>query len=178
MQIGTVRSVNPARREVRVEPLASRVHEFEDLDWIRALPIQHTAGTPLPKRRVAAVRDAGLVVITLVPGVSRDAVAKMKGCVLVVAANELRPRPEGCWEARELVGMKVTGADGMPLGHVADAFSTGANDVLVIEAPDGASLSLPVIEETVAKVDLARGEIVLGEIEAHAVWEPARGCEP
>ncbi len=57
-----------------------------------------------------------------------------------------------------VIGRAVRSDDGRMLGHVSEYLTTKANDVLVIERPDGSELLVPVIEQTLVSVPQADDE--------------------
>lgn len=61
----------------------------------------------------------------------------------------------------DMVGLQVVTDDGKTLGVVARLFATGANDVLVVHAPDGEERLLPFTEEVIQKVDTATQTITV-----------------
>lgn len=61
---------------------------------------------------------------------------------------------------RDLIGLAVLTPEGVPLGAVADLIRAGSTDVLVVRAPDGRELLLPMIDTVVRTVDIAGGRIV------------------
>ncbi|TMQ47807.1 MAG: 16S rRNA processing protein RimM, partial [Candidatus Eisenbacteria bacterium] len=77
-----------------------------------------------------------------------------------VARRDVPPAPERTHYRFELVGLRVRTRDGKHLGAVADVFSTGSNDVIVVRG-EGTELLLPYLDNVVLKVDLERGEMVV-----------------
>lgn len=75
------------------------------------------------------------------------------------------PLPEGKYYYEQIVGLPVVNLEGEPLGRLAGFFSAGEKDVWQIKTADGGELLLPCIPETLKKVDLSKGEIVMEPME-------------
>ena len=127
IQIGHVRTVNPARGQLRVRPLAEWAHQFDGMAWIRLL----LADDAVIRCRVEAVRSRDkAAVVTLAPGVPRDAVARMKGAAVVALVDEVTPRPGASFAAHPSRGASVSDGNGNRLGVVSDGVPTAAQDVV------------------------------------------------
>ncbi|HSG98756.1 MAG TPA: ribosome maturation factor RimM [candidate division Zixibacteria bacterium] len=74
---------------------------------------------------------------------------------LFIHRESLERLPEGRYYAFELEGCNVTDESGQPIGVVTEVESLPANDLLVIEAPDGTVARLPVVSEFIRRVDIA-----------------------
>ena len=64
----------------------------------------------------------------------------------------------------QLIGLEVVTTDNLTLGKVTGLLDTGANDVLIIEAPGQRHL-VPYRDEVLKKIDLAKGCITVD-------WDP------
>ena len=98
---------------------------------------------------------------------TRGVVAQLQGVETPEAAQALSgleawvaraalPEPEEdehYWA--DMIGARVVESDGRELGVVAYLFATGANDVLVVQTPDGKERLLPFTREVVQTVDVA-----------------------
>jgi 16S rRNA processing protein RimM len=87
-----------------------------------------------------------------------------RGAELAVRRADLPEPEEGSYYVFQLVGLVVEEEGGRVLGSVADVDPGVANDTLVL----GDGLLLPLVEECVLSVDLARGRIVV----AHGFADP------
>ncbi len=166
IRIGTVRTVNPARRELRVDADAVHAYQFEGLEWI-GVGREEAA---LTRCRVDAVhRRENEATFRLSAGVTRDSVAAMRKAGVYIEAVARKARPDGEWHPAELVGLTVVGPGDTVLGTVKALIETGANDVVEVTKPEGGSLLLPVIEQVIESVDLGTGRVYLGDITPYAV---------
>lgn len=64
------------------------------------------------------------------------------------------PLPEGQHYKHELLGLKVIGEDGNPLGELVEILETGANDVYVVRDDSGKDILLPNIPSVILDLDL------------------------
>ncbi|MEX0783613.1 MAG: PRC-barrel domain-containing protein, partial [Dehalococcoidia bacterium] len=60
----------------------------------------------------------------------------------------------------ELIGLRVVTVEGRELGVLKDVLQPGANDVYVVEGPEG-ELLLPAIGEVVVRIDVGEGVAVV-----------------
>ena len=74
----------------------------------------------------------------------------------------LLPEPDdGTHYWADMVGLMVVTTEGVFLGNVSYLFATGANDVLVVHAPDGEEKLLPFTHEVVQNVDISARTITV-----------------
>jgi 16S rRNA processing protein RimM len=98
----------------------------------------------------ARKRSGGRLVVRLDRPVPR-------GAELAVPRSRLPAPAEGSYYVFELVGLEVVETGGRRLGAVRDVAPGVANDVLELDS----GLALPMHEECVREIDLARGRIVV-----------------
>ena len=72
---------------------------------------------------------------------------------LAVPAAVLAPLAPGLYYHHQLIGLAVYTEEGEHLGELAEVLETGANDVYVVNGPQG-ELLLPVIADVIRGVDL------------------------
>ena len=110
---------------------------------------------------VATARPFGDRMLIQFQGVgSRTEAEALRGADLTIARSEVASPPEGRHYRFELVGLRVRTREGSFLGSVADVFSTGSNDVIVVRGP-GREMLLPSLEHVILSIDLERGEMVV-----------------
>lgn len=163
---GSVRSVNPARRELRIDSTNRVLADLEGSGWLH---IEETAGKILRCKIVKSTLHNGWAIVTVAPGVARDTVARLKGCRVVVPAAE---RIEGAAfdiTAQECVGMSLVSENDSLIGEVVAGFETKAHGVLEVLRPDGGSLLLPFVPEVIEEIDWAGKKVIVGDIAPFAV---------
>ena len=85
--------------------------------------------------------------------------AKHTGKTVFVRADDRPPLPEGEYYHHQIIGLEAFDETGAYLGMVSEILETGANDVYVIQTPDGGELLLPALQEVVLHVDLEQKRI-------------------
>ncbi len=163
---GTVRSVNPARRELRIEGPQARVADLAGREWLH---VEETTGEILRCKIAGVSVQRGFAIVTLAAGVSRDTVAGLKGHCIVSPVGELKEGGAFEFDAAELVGMSIVSVDGSIIGEVVAGFDTKANGVVEVLRPEGGSLLLPVVPEAIREVDWDGGKVIVGDIAPFAV---------
>jgi 16S rRNA processing protein RimM len=91
----------------------------------------------------------------------RDSAEQLRGKLVVVEASQLEALPEGEYYSYQLVGCRVEGLDGQPIGTVREIWPTGAVDVLVVEGETGERQLIPAAEEQLRTVDIEAQRIVI-----------------
>ena len=166
IDIGCVRSANPARRELRVGPGPFHARLLEEGAWVR---VALRDATEL-RCRVEAIRiEPREAVLTLTAGVTRDNVARMKGARVMIEAQRSDGESDAGYPVSYLEGLAVQYQDGNVLGMVADVYATEANAVIAVAKPGGGMLLIPVIDEVIAAVDRELGVVIVKDIRPYTV---------
>ena len=110
---------------------------------------------------VETVRPFGERLLIRFEGITtRTQAEALRGADLTVARRDVAPLPEGTHYRFELVGLRVRTRAGEHLGQVAEVFSTGSNDVIVVRGEKG-ELLLPHLNHVVLSIEPERGEMVV-----------------
>ena len=80
-----------------------------------------------------------------------------RGAELTVGREELEPLPADSYYVADLVGLEVLDDGGNLVGVVRDVHPGPANDALELDT----GLLLPLVEDCIREVDLARGRVLL-----------------
>ncbi len=80
-----------------------------------------------------------------------------RGARLEVPRSQLAALPDDTYYVFELIGAEVEEESGRRLGNVSDVIAGVANDVLELDS----GISLPMVEDCIALVDLERARIVV-----------------
>ena len=86
---------------------------------------------------------------------------EMRGTELTIPVSELPPPPQGVFYQFQLIGLAAVTPSGEPLGTIARVLETGANDVYLIERPDGGETLIPAVRDVVIEIDLNGGRMVV-----------------
>lgn len=77
-----------------------------------------------------------------------------------VKAEDLPPLPDGEYYFHQLTNMKVYNEHGEYLGVIREVLETGANDVYLLETPEGKELLLPAIGDVIKKISVQDGIMI------------------
>ena len=92
---------------------------------------------------------------------TREAAEALAGLELYLPREALPPAQEDEFYLADLIGLRVTEADGRELGRIKSVQNFGAGDLLEIEpAEGGATWLLPFTREAVPEVRLAEGLVL------------------
>jgi len=158
VEIGRIRSVNAARRELRIG--MARETLPADVEWL------FVTGIDGRETRCRVERIKGDIA-TLAVGVTRDAVSRMRGATVCADVNVVVDD----WQNRltALDGFEVVDEAGVCLGTVVAVYATNANEAIEVERPDGGSFLLPVIDCVIASMDMKRGVMAVKDIAPYTV---------
>jgi 16S rRNA processing protein RimM len=81
--------------------------------------------------------------------------------------------PAGTFYHHELLGLKIIDDQDVLLGHLNEILLTGANDVYVVQTPEGKELLLPVIDSVVLGIDVVARTIRV-RVPSGLITEPPR----
>ena len=160
---GKVHSVNPGKRQVRIQAAGGDV---PDNAFLALAPAVDGQPRIRPWWLHAAPKD--WVVVEFTPGTPRDSVAGMRGEVLWEADEEAIALL-GRLEADALLGMRLVGPGAAGLGEVVGVLQTPVHAVLEVAGADGRGLLLPMVREVVERIDWESGVILVGDIAPFAV---------
>ncbi len=124
------------------------------------------AETAPERRRVDAVRwHRGRLLLRLAGLDDRAAVEGLRGALIQIDRSQAEPLAEGQYYHHQIVGLRAVTGDGQVLGRVTEVLETGANDVYVVETPEGDELLLPAIRSVVEKIDVQAGQMIVHLLE-------------
>ena len=102
----------------------------------------------------------GQAVLKLSAVDDRERADALRGRYLRVPGSHLAELEEGEYYLFQLMGLTAVTEEGRELGQVKDVLQTGANDVYVVDTPQG-ELLLPAIRDVIKQVDLGAGRLVV-----------------
>ena len=112
-------------------------------------------GEPPVPHPLAGVRiHRGQLIIRLADCRERAAADAFRDQIVQIQAQSAAPLPPGLYYHHQLIGLAVYTEEGEHLGELVEVLETGANDVYVVNGPQG-ELLLPVIADVIRGVDLA-----------------------
>jgi 16S rRNA processing protein RimM len=169
LAVGHIVGVHGLRGEVKLESYTDFPERFTPGErlWL---------GDDLAEVEIVSVRPHKNHLLIRFEGVSdRTAAEQLRGLWLFVAEEEAAELEEGAYWIHDLIGLEVRDESGALLGELVDVLITGANDVYVVHAMEGAAreILLPAIPEVILNVDLTAGVMTVrlleGLLDAEAV---------
>ncbi len=104
---------------------------------------------------------AGEAILTLAEVKDRSAAEALKGAELFVTRAALPATAEDEFYHADLVGLRAEDETGRVLGTVHAIHNYGAGDVIEIARPDGDNVLLAFTRETVPKIEIEQGRILV-----------------
>ena len=158
--VGRVLKPRAIRGEAFLAPLTDDSEWFQELEEVL---IQRPDGTR-STLRVESVRTYGKRLgIKFREFNTPEDVARLRGSLLLVPQDALRPLPEGEFYVSQIIGLSVETESGESVGRVVDVLSLPGNDVYVVDR-EGKEVLLPAVRELM-RVDIAAGRVVVCNIE-------------
>jgi 16S rRNA processing protein RimM len=166
VEIARVVSVNPAKHEVRVKPIAAHARQLNALHtgWLAG-----PGATPVRVRIESMRPDRGMIILRVAAGVPRDTVRSFDHGTLWIPAEALAPPEPEAWTIHDWVGMSVENEEGERVGEIVEVLEAPANDVITVQRPDQSRFLLPVVPEVILAVDFEAEVVRVGDMTAFAV---------
>ena len=96
---------------------------------------------------------------------SPEAATALVDQAVYVSSSDLAPSATDRYRIGDIEGATVKAEDGTVLGTISEVWLLPANDVWVLQRPDGSTIPLPVIDEVIRGVDLAERTITVRLLE-------------
>lgn len=151
LQVGVITSTHGLKGEVKVFPTTDDMDRFKKLKEV----ILDTGKEKL-NLEIQGVKFFKQFVILKFKGIDHinDVEKYIKSSLLVTRENAVKLE-EGEYFIADLIGLKVVSDEDIVLGYLKEVlFTTGANEVYVIEGQDKKEILLPAIKECILNVDL------------------------
>lgn len=128
-------------------------------------------GGTTQRLRCRQVGGSGELALLVLEGVSdRGGAEALRGARVLVERAALPPLEPDQYYYQDLIGCLAEDEQGRPLGEVAEVFSAGASDVLVVRDADSERL-IPLVDQWVTEVDLEARRI---RVQGADQFEPTR----
>lgn len=160
-QVGIITSTHGVRGEVKVFPTTDDVKRYKRLKEV----ILDT-GKEKINLEVEGVKFFKQMVILKFKGIDtlNDVEKYRQKSLYVTRANAVRLSKDEYFVA-DLIGLQVVNEENKDLGTIVDVMATGANDVYVINLPDGRELLLPAIKQCILNVDISNNRMQVHVLE-------------
>lgn len=159
--VARVLAPHGVRGELRVEPLTDYPERLAELGACR---LRWADGRVQPVWAEGARRGPGKSLLLKLRGIEdRTRAESLRGALVEIPEDSVRPLPEGHYYLFQIVGLPVFDEEGRLLGRVREIRRSRAHDIWVVSlrAPRGRVLWLPAVREVVREVDLEQGRIVV-----------------
>lgn len=152
--IGRIRAPHGVRGELRVQVLTDLRDRFSPQFevWFGDPPERHVVQRARFDKDDVLLKFEGLD--------DRNSVEHFRGFDLLASADLAVPLPANSYLVRDIVGLEVWTDAGDNLGKIAEVLSLPANDVYVVDSPQGEIL-LPAIADVVLNVDVSAGRMTV-----------------
>lgn len=157
LRVGVISSTHGVRGEVKVFPTTDDVNRFKQLKEV----ILDT-GKEQKTLEIEQVKFFKNMVILKFKGYDNiNDIELYKGKdLLVTRDNAISLEPNENFIV-DLIGLSVVTDEGEPFGTLTDVLMTGANDVYVVETPEGKEVLFPAIPSCVLDVDLEKAVVTV-----------------
>ncbi len=134
----------------------------ERFEWLEAVYV----GERNPRRMtIESVRyHQDYVLLKLAGYPSRNEAEQLRGELLQVLESEAVPLEEDEYFLHQLLDLDVITDDGRGIGRLVEVLETGANNVFVVEGPNGQIL-LPDIPDVIKEIDIEGGRMIITPLE-------------
>lgn len=149
-RVGTVCSVQPARRQARIRCVVGGERLLEQAEWVWL--VLHD-GSQVRCKVEQVIIAAPEPIVTFARGVTRENVSRARGAVAEVEASRPAESEGDAYDVTLLLGFRVVGPDGAGLGTVSEVYATGQSGAFEVRKHQGGSVTLPAVPQVIANVD-------------------------
>jgi 16S rRNA processing protein RimM len=150
LRVGVISSTHGVRGEVKVFPTTDDVNRFKKLKTVIL-----DLGREQKTLNIESVKFfKNMVILKFKEFNDINEIEKYKGKDLLIHREQaVKLGPDENFIV-DLIGLKVVTDEGKEFGTVTDVLQTGANDVYVIQTPEGKEYLFPAIKQCILDVDL------------------------
>ena len=160
INIGFIRKPHGLKGYVRVEGLSDSPDRFEHLDRI-SVELRDGRRETLEIERCRPDGNSWLMKFL---GVDKAEHAdRLRSANIQVPEDAVAPLPENAYYVFELEGCAVVFEDGEEIGVVREVMAMPANDVFVVDTPEGEAM-IPVVRDFVVELSPEESRIVIRKI--------------
>ncbi len=157
LRVGVISSTHGLRGEVKVYPTTDDPQRFKDLKTVIL-----DADSELITLKIRGVRFfKNMVIVGFEEFTDISQVERLRNCDLLIRRDQaVKLEPNENFIA-DLIGLTVITDEGKKFGILKDVMQTGANDVYVIDGPDGREYLFPAIPQCILNVDLEQETVTV-----------------
>lgn len=150
LRVGVISSTHGVRGEVKVFPTTDDVNRFKKLKTV----ILDTGREQMTLNVESIKFFKNMVILKFKEFHNINEIEKYKGKDLLITRDQaVKLKPNENFIV-DLIGLKVVTDEGKEFGTLKDVLQTGANDVYVIEDPEGKEYLFPAIPQCILDVNL------------------------
>lgn len=160
INIGYIRKPHGLKGFVRVEGLSDAPDRFADLDRI-GVELQNGRRESLEIERCS--RDGNGWRMKFRGINTTEHAERLRGAYIQVTEDAVAPLPLDAFYVFELEGCAVVSDEGEEIGILREVMSMPANDVFVVDTPNGEAM-IPAVRDIVVELDPGEDRIVVRKI--------------
>lgn len=160
INIGFIRKPHGLKGYVRVEGLSDTPDRFGNLDRI-GVELRDGRRETLEIERCRPDGNSWLMKFLGVD--STEHAERLRSAYIQVPEDAVAPLPEHAYYVFELEGCAVVSEDGEEIGVVREVMNMPANDVFVVDTPEG-EVMIPVVRDFVVELSPEESKIVIRKI--------------
>jgi 16S rRNA processing protein RimM len=153
VEIARIQGPNGLKGKMRITPYGDSFERFKTYSHL----IIGQDGTPV--KVLSVEQKKGSYIILLEGFIHIDQVEKIKGETLYVRRDQLEELGHEEYYWRDLIGLKVFDTSGREFGEVVEIFSTGSNDIYVVDRLE--QYLIPATEDVIKEISLEKGCIII-----------------
>lgn len=160
INIGYIRKPHGLKGCVRVEGLSDAPDRFADLDRI---DVELKGGLRESLEIERCNRDGNGFRMKFRGIDSADHAERLRGAYVQVPGEEVAPLPLDAYYVFELEGCTVVSDEGEEIGILREVMSMPANDVFMVNTPNGEAM-IPAVRDIVVELDPGEARVVIRKI--------------
>lgn len=157
LRVGVISSTHGVRGEVKVFPTTDDANRFKKLKTV----ILDTGREQMTLNIESVKFFKNMVILKFKEFNDINEIEKYKGKDLLVKRDQAVKLAPNENFIVDLIGLKVVTDEGKDFGTLKDVLQTGANDVYVIETPDGKEYLFPAIPQCILDVNLDEQKVTV-----------------
>ena len=154
LEVGKIVNTHGLKGEVKIVTWTDTPDVFEDIEYVYAKKKHEEI--KLTTKNIKYQKNNIIVKFAEINSI--DEAETFKNSVLSCDREQLGELPDGVYYIADLIGCTVFENE-KELGKISDVFNTGANDIYAVSRPQQKDLLIPVLEETIKKVDIENKRI-------------------
>lgn len=155
LKIGLILKPQGIRGEIKVLPLTDDPHRFIGLKQA------FLSEEKKPVRIMGARVGKDAVYLFLEKIYDRTAAESVRGQFIYIDREHAVKLPEGRYFIADLIGCEAVDLNGIRLGILKEVLQPGANDVYIVQRPDGSELLIPVVDAFIKDIDIKSRKITV-----------------